>query len=202
MAIKNKEEIKIYYELNNENPKAVAKHFGIKYRTLMVWIKNEKWQRGKHIQNIEPEIIRNDMLKKQHFSIQSAMSAKIENQMRASLGAEANSINEIILKNMLEKSTDELLLNALGINFIQKNIALAAILAKNELLNLVRLKPDDKAEPLIIASAEKVSKIFADMKEVIYGKEVLNSSTNNKELDLSKLSNAELDALIAAANED
>lgn len=50
--IQNKQEIKVYFETHNIEPKEVAKLYNIKYRTLMHWIKEEGWERGKALQNL------------------------------------------------------------------------------------------------------------------------------------------------------
>ena len=41
MAVKNKNEIRVYFETHSQSPKEVAAHFGISYRTLAHWIKND-----------------------------------------------------------------------------------------------------------------------------------------------------------------
>lgn len=120
MAYPNKDEIKLYFELNNEAPKQVAERFKVKYRTLMWWIKSEGWERGKHSKAIKPEVVRDEMLQKEHFSLQNATTNKIKNQMRGFIGSEADTINEACLNAMLDEASEKLLLEAMSVNFIQK----------------------------------------------------------------------------------
>lgn len=197
MAYPNKDEIKLYFELNNEAPKQVAERFKVKYRTLMWWIKSEGWERGKHSKAIKPEVVRDEMLQKEHFSLQNATTNKIKNQMRSFIGAQADTINEACLNAMLDEASEKLLLEAMSVNFIQKNIAQAALLAKNEFLELIRHKQTGKDEPLIIGAAEKLQNMFANLQTAIYGKEPPKAFLNvDENTDFSKLSNEELQAII------
>ena len=197
MAYNNKNEIKLYFESNNDTPKVVAERFKIKYRTLMFWIKSENWERGKYQKAIKTELVADELLQKEHFSIQNATASKIKAQMLENMGAEASKINEACLNAMLEEASDKLLLEAMSVNFIQKNIAQTCLIAKNELLELIAQKKEGKADVMIIAAAEKLQNMFANLQTSIYGKEppkqVLQVDENT---DFSKLSNAELEAII------
>lgn len=90
--IANKDEIKIYFELNNDKPKDVAAKFDIKYRTLMHWIKTENWERGKHTKGIKSQLSKDKLLQKEHFSIQNATSQKIKREILDRLGVNAAEI--------------------------------------------------------------------------------------------------------------
>lgn len=197
MAYNNKDEIKLYFESNNEPIKVVAERFKVRYRTLAHWVKTEKWERGKHLAQITPELITDELLQKEHFSIQSATASKIKRQMLESIGASASKVSEACLNAMLEEASDKLLLEAMSVNFIQKNIAQTCLIAKNELLQLLEQKKDGKADVMIIAAAEKLQNMFSNLQTTIYGKEppkqVLNVDENT---DFSKLTNAELNEII------
>ncbi|TSA78776.1 hypothetical protein FNE76_08120, partial [Helicobacter mehlei] len=74
-------------------------------------------------------------------------------------------IDPIVLECITETSSDELLLKAMNLHFINKNILLAAIIAKDELLKMVRNNLENaKGNPVIIAAAEKVARMFSDLK--------------------------------------
>lgn len=203
MAISNKDEIKIYFELNNEKPKVVAERFKIKYRTLMYWIKSEGWEIGKHAKSITPELVSNELLQKEHFSIQNATASKIKRQMLDEIGAGASKVSEACLNAMLDEASDKLLLEAMSVNFIQKNIAQTALIAKNELLQLIEQKKEGKADPLIIGAAEKVQTMFASLQTIIYGKEPPKMPLNvDENTDYSKLSTAELKEILRQSKKD
>ena len=124
MAIKNKNEIKVYFELNDEPLKEVAKRFKVNYRTLAHWVKTENWQRGKFAENIKCEVVRDELLQKESFNVISANESKIKRELTSLVAAENSGIDALVLKNMIDKKTDEILMQAMGISFINKNIAL------------------------------------------------------------------------------
>ena len=103
---------------------------------------------------------------------------------------------------MLENTTDKILLEAMSLNFIQKNITMAALIAKDELKRMIALRKDNEANPLIVASAEKMAKIFSDMQILIYGKEPIKTQNIDDKTDFSKLSNNELLSIINSSDEN
>lgn len=187
--IKNKLEIKIYYETHHIKPKELAKMFNVKYRTIIEWINKEGWEEAKTLKQIPKEAVQGELLKKEFGTAMQLASQKTKQAIKENLGDEAYEINAMILDNMLDSSTEELLLSAMNANYIQKNIALSAIIAKDELMKMLRLRRDDRAEPAIIACAEKVNKLFLDMQFALYGKEV---PTDNIINDYENLSTEEL----------
>ncbi|NDJ26369.1 hypothetical protein DMB95_00145 [Campylobacter sp. MIT 12-8780] len=200
--IANKDEIRAYFEMNDENAKQVALKFDVKYRTLAHWIKSEGWQRAKAIKPIKAEVLRDELLQNELFSVQNAKKEQLKGLIKSRLSTQSTTkLDQLVLDNLLEHSTDKILLEAMSVNFIQKNIALSALIAKDELLRMQRLKREDKSDPLIIASAEKVAKIFLDLKTCLYGKEHIIIE-NHSNTDLSQLSNAELNALLASFEQE
>lgn len=196
MAIANKAEIRAYFETHNESPKDVAAHFGISYRTLAHWIKNESWERARALQGVRAEVVRDDLLQKHLGSVMHTGASKIKRQIRANLGSIAGEIDEIILNNLLNSSTDEILLQAMSSKFIQSNVALSTMIAKNELMSLVE-KKGGTGDPMVIACAEKVAKMFSDMQVLLYGKEPAITKLETRENSLENMSEQELLALIA-----
>lgn len=196
----NKNEIKLYYQTHNEEAKEVAKKFNIPLRTLSHWISTEKWIKGQAIEGITAEIINNKLINKEFGTAIYKERERIHNKIRHNLGDEVCAVDEMILNNLLQESTEKLLLKAIGLNYIQNNIALSAIIARDELLKLKGLSDlnPNKAEPLVIASAEKVQKTFLDLKNAFYGKDVLIS---NESVNLDNLSDEELLRIIQTNEE-
>lgn len=189
MAIKNKKEIEIFYKTHNLSPKETAKHFNISYRTLAHWIAKEGWVQGAALENIACSPVSLAKTDK----IIDINQAKIKSQIKQNLGSSAYEIDELVLNNLLESSSDELLLKTMNLNFIHKNIALSAVVAKDALMRLLAIS-SDKDSPMVIAAAEKVVKIFIDMQSAIYGKNITISNTTESSID--SLSTAELAQLI------
>ncbi len=197
MAYANKDEIKTYFELNNDTPKQVAAKFNVKYRTLSHWIKSEKWQKGSAIKELKGEVVRNELLTKESFSVTNAAANKLKRQMLENLGVNASKVDNLCLEAMLEEASDKILLEAMSLNFIQKNMAQACLLAKNELLRMIELRNEAKPDAMIIAAAEKMANMFSNLQSSIYGKEPpKNVGVVDENTDFSKLSTAELKNLL------
>ena len=194
MAIKNKNEIEIFYKTHTLSINEVAKHFNIPYRTLAHWVKLGQWQKGEAMECQEintPEVIKNSN------KVLDVAKTKLKEQIKSNLGDVCYKVDNVILNNLLESSTDEILLKTMSINFIQKNIALCAVLAKDQLMRMASFDDGSvKNSPVFIACAEKVAKIFADMKTQIYGKENIAIIDNQASLEYEKLSTYELNALL------
>lgn len=188
--IKNKQEIKIYYQTHNQSPKAVAQIFNISYRTLMDWIAKEGWEAGSAIKGVSESNLRGELINKEFGSVIAKKSEDIKRSIKANLGDESHKIDAMILNNMLDSSTEELLLQAMTSNFIQKNLALSAVIAKDELMKMLSLRQEDKAEPMIIACAEKYQKMLIDMQNTLFGKEPIIKEEGNANLE--ELSDREL----------
>ncbi|PZT48486.1 hypothetical protein B6S12_03930 [Helicobacter valdiviensis] len=187
--IKNKQEIKIYYLTHTQSPKAVAELFNINYRTLMSWIEKEGWEAGSAIQK-STNSLKGELIKREFGTILTQKGEEIKSQIKQNLGDEAYKIDSIILNNMLESSTEELLLGAMSANFIQKNLALSAMIAKNELMKMVNLRVEHKADPMVIACAEKYQKMLLEMQNALYGKAPMIKEENTASLE--ELSDREL----------
>lgn len=193
----NKQEVKVYFQTHNESIKEVAEHFKIPLRTLSYWVSTEGWEQGSAINGIAGEVLSNNLVKREFGSALRVEGDKIKRQILENLGEDAYSLDSMILNNVLEDSTDKLLLGAMGLNYIQKNIALSAIIARDEILKMKRLAElnPNRADPMIIASAEKVQKIFIDLKSTLYGKEIKQSSNQES---LEGLSDEELQEILNA----
>lgn len=102
--ITNKEEIKAYYELNDEKAKAISEKFKVNYRTLMHWIKSENWQRAKCKQAVQIEVLQDDLLKKELGTIKDLKARQIKQSLRENLSE--NGLDDIILNNLLDASQE------------------------------------------------------------------------------------------------
>lgn len=194
----NKNEIEIFYKTHNLSAKEVAKHFSIPYRTINHWVKKEGWVMGEALQNIKI----NPLSTAQSDKIIDITQAKIKNQIKQNLGALAYEVDDLILKNLLDSSTDDILLKTMTLNFIQKNMSLGAVIAKDALMKMIS-SPDLKVKdsPMIIACAEKVVKIFSEIQANIYGKNINLVSGDNKHQELESLSTSQLAQLIKELEE-
>ncbi len=183
--VANKQEVKVYYQTHNAEPKEVANLYNIKYRTLMHWIKEEGWEKGGAIKNLPTNELEKNLVKGELLSAVEINARRTKEAIRQNLGKDVESINELVLNNILDSSSEEILLQTMSAGYIQKNIALSAIIAKDELMKMVRLRREDKGDPMLIACAEKVNKIFIDMQNALYGKEIPKEAVVNEFENLS-----------------
>lgn len=195
MAVKNKAEIRAYYESKHIKLKDLAKKFNVSYRTLAHWVKVEKWESAKAIKDIDMQVLNHDLTQHKLSSFMGAKRQEIKEKIAQNL--QGIDIDKTIMDNLLETSTDELLLKAMNLNFINKNILLSAIIAKDELFRLVSFNKlaGHKPDPMIIACAEKTARIFETLKVSLYGKEAIYTDKNINN-DYEKLSTDELLKLI------
>ena len=165
-------------------------------RTLNYWILTEKWQKASALNGITQEVLSKDLVKKEFGTALARESERIKEKIRYNLGDTAFKVDSMLLENMLEDSTQKLLLGAMSLNYIQQNITLSALIARDELLRLKAKSVDaDKPDVMVVASAEKVQKMFLDLKTAIFGKDALVSTSDN-EVDFENMSEAELNALL------
>ena len=198
MAISNKNEIRTYYELNNDAPKIVAEKFSVAYRTLAHWIKTERWERGKARAAVKPDVImKNELLQNESFSIIQATKSKLKRQMLENLSADASELEKACLEARLDEASDKILMEAMSLDFIQKNIAQACLVAKAELIKMLEYRKGDKPDAYIIASAEKVANMFSNLQITAYGKEPPRQVLDiNEKTDYSKLTTEQLKELL------
>lgn len=195
MALNQKNEAKIYFLSHNESIKEVASKFNIPYRTFAHWVATEKWEAGSAIAGIAEQHLQKDIVKKEFGSVMQVIANDTKNQIKRNLGDDAFLVDEMILNNILKDSTDKILTNAINLNYIQKNIALSAVIARNELLKMLKLAKAHQADPTIIAAAEKVQKIFLDLKDSSFGKNYVPKD-EKESINYEELSNEELERIL------
>lgn len=199
MAYENKSEVRAYYELNNDSTKAVAERFGVKLRTISHWIKTEHWQRGKARAAIKPDVImKNELLQNESFSVIQATKSKLKREMLENMSADASALERACLEARLDEASDKVLLEAMSLDFIQKNIVQACLVAKAELIKMLEYRKDGKPDAYIIASAEKVANMFSNLQTTTWGKEPPRKVLEiDDKTDFSKLTNEQLEAILA-----
>ena len=204
MAYENKAEVRAYFELNNDSPKKVAEKFGIKYRTMSFWIKSENWQRGGARAAIKPDIImKNELLQQESFSVIQATKSKLKKELLENLSADASVLEKACLEARLDEASDKVLLEAMSLDFIQKNIAQACLVAKAELIKMLEFRKEDKPDTLIIGAAEKVASMFSNLQTTAYGKEPPRKVLEiDDKTDFSKLTNEQLNAILAQGEDE
>ncbi|WP_240329632.1 hypothetical protein [Helicobacter suis] len=167
---KLKAQMQAYYEVSGCSIEDLAKKFNCKVPDVRRWA--SEWKSGQAIKEIETKILNDELTNHKIGDLLHAKKDEIKETIKQNLSH--IKIDPIILECIAETSSDELLLKAMNLNFINKQMLMAAIIAKEELLKMVKHDLHNaKGNPVIIAAAEKVAKMFADLKISLYGKEVI-----------------------------
>ena len=195
-----KAKVRLFYETHDIGIKELSKEFDLQYRTVLNWVKKEKWQRAKGLKDILQSDIKKELVKKEFGTVIDATSNKIKEKIANNLGESLYDVSEIVRKNTLDSVSDELLLKAMGVTFLQKNMALGALIAKDELLRMIELRQANRSDPVIIACAEKFVSILQDLQKSFYSEKesyLKLNSLNDESLEFEKLSESEILELLA-----
>lgn len=195
-----KAKVRLFYETHDIGVKELSKEFDLQYRTVLNWVKKEKWQRAKGLKDILQSDIKKELVKKEFGTVIDATSNKIKEKIANNLGESLYDVSEIVRKNTLDSVSDELLLKAMGVSFLQKNMALGALIAKDELLRMIELRQANRSDPVIIACAEKFVSILQDLQKSFYSEKesyLKLNSLNDENLEFEKLSESEILELLA-----
>lgn len=192
--------VRLYYETHDIGVKELSKHFSLQYRTVLNWVKKEKWQRAKGLKDVFEADIKKSLVKKEFGTILDSTSKKIQEKLISNLGESLYDVDELVRKNTLESVSDELLLKAMGVSFLQKNMTLGALIAKDELLRMLSLRQEHRADPMLIACAEKYVGILQSLQKSFYSEKesfLKLNALNDSAIELENLSENEILELLA-----
>ena len=197
--LSKKKEVEIFFKTNNTTIAQTAKRFNIPYTTIKTWVDNEKWQSGSAIENISTT--NNEIIKENFNIITHKAQDNIKQEIISNLGTLSYDIDKIVLDSLINESSEAILIQAMSLNHINKSLALNASIAKNALLNLNATNDGSiQHNAAIVACSEKVSKIFLDLKESLYGKDIKMANTQTIEYD--EMSEAELRELLKQSEDN
>lgn len=183
-----KKQIEIYYKTHDLTPMQLSRRFNIPYTTIKDWIYKEKWQKASAIENID--VTKEDVVVKNFDIVTNTTKNRIKDEIEHNLGETSYNIDRVILDSLLNEASEALLLQAMSLNHINKTLAMNAMIAKGALLDLQRHANTDNQKLAIIASTEKVNKIFLDLKESLYGKDIKLSNAHT--INYDEMTDAEI----------
>ncbi len=102
-------------------------------------------------------------------------------------------LEPVVMEAIAETSSDELILRAMNTAYIKKQILFCAIVARGELIKMIKRAGDKVKDNInIIVAAEKVSKLFIDAGVSLFGKEQIQvveskESNNYKQMNMQEL---------------
>ncbi|PAF41373.1 hypothetical protein [Helicobacter sp. 11S02596-1] len=163
---KDKNEIRAYYETNYISVAELQKMFDVKKRTLYHWIKTENWEQAKHIKNKD---VLNDIAREEFGSKLSKSKHDIRESIEA--GLISDGIPEAIAKATAKRSSDNLLLKAMSVEFIDSKAMEALLIAKNAFEQFASDNLNNpKTSPQIVSLGKAIVDMYSQVKTTIHGK--------------------------------
>lgn len=185
-------EVRAYYETHNISLTELARKFDISQQVIRYHREREKWK------TIDTEKIQQELTNDlQNPSVYTYIGAK-KDQTKEKLKSALSHIDldPIVLECITESTSEELLLKAMSVHYIKKQILFCAIAARSELIKMIKLSADEeKANTNIIVAAEKVSRLFIDAGISLFGRENIQVRPETTENNYNQMSTAELLAL-------
>ncbi len=158
----------------------------------------DKWEK-KRISNEVSAVLKDKLTTDKMGLFLDTKKQELKENLKKSL--EHLDLDPVVMEAIAETSSDELILRAMNAVYIKKQILFCAIVARGELIKMIKKAGDKVKDNInIIMAAEKVSKLFIDAGISLFGKEQIQAvEINNNHLELTQM---RLNDLIALANAD
>ncbi len=191
------QEIRAMYETHGMSISALSKKYGVSVSLIRKFKIHDKWEK-KRILNEASALLKDKMtIGKMGFFLDTKKQ-ELKDNLRKSL--EHLDLDPVVMEAIAETSSDELILKAMNTAYIKKQILFCAIVARGELIKMIKKAGDKVKDNIsIIVAAEKVSKLFIDAGVSLFGKEQIQAievANNNNVAQLN------MNELIALANTD
>ncbi|GAA8823760.1 hypothetical protein VN1330_14870 [Helicobacter pylori] len=198
-------EIRAMYETLGMSIRELAQKYKMNEYNLMYIKKRQNWQKCRIIKQLEKKevkkILGDKLTEKNMDSFLDTKKEEVKEKIRQSL--EHLNLDPIVLEAITETTSDELLLKAMNTAYIKKQILFCAVVARGELIKMIKrasLISNEKDSINIIVAAEKVSKLFIDAGVSLFGKEQIQvMETNNENNNIAQMNMIDL---LALANAD
>ncbi len=204
MSRKFLNEIRAMYETLGMSIRELVQKYKMNEANLRYIKIRQNWQKRritKQLQEKEVKEILGDKLTEKNMDLfLDTKKEEVKEKIIQSL--EHLNLDPIVLEAITETTSDELILKAMNTAYIKKQILFCAIVARGELIKMIKrasLSNNEKDSANIIVAAEKVSKLFIDAGVSLFGKEQIQVIETNKENNIAQMNMSEL---IALANSD
>ncbi len=196
-------EIKAMYETLGMSIRELAQKYKMNESNLMYIKKRQNWQKRRIAKQLEEKEIKDilgDKLTEKNMDLfLDTKKEEVKEKIKQSL--EHLNLDPIVLEAITETTSDELLLKAMNTAYIKKQILFCAIVARGELIKMIKrasLTNNEKDSANIIVAAEKVSKLFIDAGVSLFGKEQIQVIETNNENNITQMNMSDLLALASA----
>ncbi len=197
-------EIRAMYETLGMSIRELAQKYKMNEANLMYVKKRQNWTKRRITKQLEEkeikEILGDKLTEKNMDLFLDTKKEEVKEVLKQSL--ENLDLDPVVMEAIAETSSDELILKAMNTAYIKKQILFCAIVARGELIKMIKrasLTNNEKDSANIIVAAEKVSKLFIDAGVSLFGKEQIQviETTNNNNVAQMNMSD-----LLVLANAD
>ncbi len=183
-------EIRAMYETHGATISALSKKYNVSVSLLRKLKKRDNWEK-KRITNEVSSVLKDKLTEEKMGLFLDTKKQEIKDALKKSL--EHLDLEPVVMEAIAETSSDELILKAMNTAYIKKQILFCAIVARGELIKMIKRAGDKVKDNInIIVAAEKVSKLFIDAGVSLFGKEqiqVVETKENNnyKQMNMQEL---------------
>ncbi|GAA6881177.1 hypothetical protein HpHNI66_15100 [Helicobacter pylori] len=190
-------EIRAMYETHGLSLNALSKKYGVSVSLIRKFKIRYKWEKKK-IANEAAAVLEDKLTIDKMGLFLDTKKEEVKEVLKQSL--ENLDLDPVVVEAISETSSDELILKAMNTAYIKKQILFCAIVARGELIKMIKKAGDKVKDNInIIIAAEKVSKLFIDAGVSLFGKEKIQAIEYKENNDYRQMNITEL---IALANAD
>ncbi|WP_220955468.1 terminase [Helicobacter pylori] len=190
-------EIRAMYETHGLSLNALSKKYCVSVNLIRKFKIRDKWEK-KRITNKAADILEDKLTTDKMDLFLDTKKEEVKEVLKQSL--ERLDLDPVVVEAIAETSSDELILKAMNTAYIKKQILFCAIVARGELIKMIKKAGDKVKDNInIIMAAEKVSKLFIDAGVSLFGKEQIQAIECKENNDYRQMNITEL---IALANAD
>ncbi|WQU13333.1 DNA-binding protein [Helicobacter pylori] len=193
-------EIRAMYETLGLNIKELAKKYKMNENYLRYIKTRQNWVKRRITKDLEEkeikEILGDKLTEKNMDLFLDTKKEEVKEVLKQSL--DHLKLDPIVLEAITETTSDELLLKAMNTAYIKKQILFCAVVARGELIKMIKrssLTNNEKDSINIIVAAEKVSKLFIDAGVSLFGKEQIQVVESHQNTNLAQMNMSDLLAL-------
>ncbi|MGL2869774.1 terminase [Helicobacter pylori] len=190
-------EIRAMYETHGLSINALSKKYGVSVSLIRKFKIREKWEKKK-ITNEAATVLKDNLTIDKMGLFLDTKKQELKENLKKSL--EHLDLDPVVVEAIAETSSDELILKAMNTAYIKKQILFCAIVARGELIKMIKRAGDKVKDNIsIIVAAEKVSKLFIDAGVSLFGKEQIQAVEIKENRDYKQM---DIRELMALANTD
>ncbi|WP_459087648.1 terminase [Helicobacter pylori] len=190
-------EIRAMYETHGLSLNALSKKYCVSVSLIRKFKIRDKWEKKK-IANEAAAVLKDKLTTDKMGLFLDTKKEEVKEVLKQSL--ENLDLDPVVVEAIAETSSDELILKAMNTAYIKKQILFCAIVARGELIKMIKRAGDKVKDNInIIIAAEKVSKLFIDAGVSLFGKERIQAIEYKENNDYRQMNITEL---IALANAD